>query len=176
MTVKGIYYVKDVQPAHLRLIGLFTGEERNLPREFCHKISLDNLAQLQFQLQSLQLQKISNSLFRANTFLGPDEAKTWNFLLDRDNRRNEHDVRQIDDPDQAVPQKIVALQNLETLSRTQTVTLVSPIHQPSDLAKVTTQKSEFAKHCTLAEPISYKAFPHRALFLSLRSGTFPCLV
>jgi hypothetical protein len=69
MTVKGIYYIKDVQPAHLRLIGLFTGEERNLPREFCHKISLDNLAQLQFQLQSLQLQKISNSLFRANKFL-----------------------------------------------------------------------------------------------------------
>ena len=34
MTVKGIYYVKSVIPSHLRIIGLFTGEERNLPREY----------------------------------------------------------------------------------------------------------------------------------------------
>ena len=50
MTVKGIYYVKSVLPAHLRLIGLFTGEERKLPREYCEKISLDNLSKFQFQL------------------------------------------------------------------------------------------------------------------------------
>ena len=66
MTVKGIYYVKTVHPAHLRLIGLFTGEERNLPREFCQKISLDNLSKLQFQLQTMQLQNVSDNLFRAH--------------------------------------------------------------------------------------------------------------
>ena len=29
MTVHGVYYVKKVTPTHLRVIGLFTGEERN---------------------------------------------------------------------------------------------------------------------------------------------------
>ena len=85
MTVRGIYYIKGVYPAHLRLIGLFTGEERTLPREYCVKLSLDNLSALQVQLQSLQLQKVSSSLFRANKFLPPNESKTWNFLLDKNN-------------------------------------------------------------------------------------------
>ena len=51
MTVKGIYYIKGVHPAHLRLVGLFTGEERTLPREYCVKLSLDNLSALQVHLQ-----------------------------------------------------------------------------------------------------------------------------
>jgi hypothetical protein len=83
MTVRGIYYVKDVHPALLRLIGIFAGEERNLPHEYCLKISLDNLSKLQFQLQSLQLQKVADNLFRANKYLGPDASKTWNFLLNK---------------------------------------------------------------------------------------------
>ena len=83
MTVQGVYYVKSVSPSHLRVIGLFTGEERNFPREHCKKISLDNLSKLQFQLQSLQLQKVSDNLFRANKYLAPKDSKTWNFLLNR---------------------------------------------------------------------------------------------
>ena len=59
MTVSGLYYVKDIHPAYLRLIGLFDGDERTLPCEFCMKIKLHNLAQLLFQLQSLQIQKIA---------------------------------------------------------------------------------------------------------------------
>ena len=70
-------------PSHLRLIGLFTGEERNFSREYCEKISLDYLSKLQFQLQSLQLQKVSNNLFRANKFLAPKQAKTLTFLLNK---------------------------------------------------------------------------------------------
>ena len=57
MTVQGVYYVKNVTSSHLRVIGLFTGEERNFHRNHCQKISLDNLSKLQLQLQSLQLQK-----------------------------------------------------------------------------------------------------------------------
>ena len=83
MIVKGIYYVKSVLPAHSRLIGLFTGEERNLPRQICEKILLDNLSKLQFQLQSLHLQKVSDNLFRANKYLAPKDSKTWNFLLNK---------------------------------------------------------------------------------------------
>ena len=33
MTVQGVYYVQKVSLAHLRVIGLFTGKEKNLPRE-----------------------------------------------------------------------------------------------------------------------------------------------
>ena len=55
MTVRGIYYVQKVHPAHLRVVGLFTGEERLLPREYCVKLSLANIAQLQVQLEALQM-------------------------------------------------------------------------------------------------------------------------
>ena len=100
MTVRGVYYVKDVHPAHLRLIGLFTGEERNLPREYCLKISLDNLSKLHFQLQSLQLQKVSDNLFRSNKYLGPDASKTWNYLLNKNNPMYTDDANHPDNPDQ----------------------------------------------------------------------------
>ena len=83
MTVRGIYYVQAVHPAHLRVVGLFTGEERSLPREYCVKLSLANISQLQVQLEALQMQKLSSSLFRANKFLPANEAKTWNFLLNK---------------------------------------------------------------------------------------------
>ena len=63
MTVTGIYYVKEVSESHLRVIGIFSGEERNIPREHFEKISLDNLAKLQVQLSSLQLEKVAKNLF-----------------------------------------------------------------------------------------------------------------
>ena len=81
LTVKGVYYVKSVAPSHLRLIGLFTGEERTLPREYCVKLSLANISEMQVQLENLQMQKVSQNLFKANRYLPPDSAKTWNFLL-----------------------------------------------------------------------------------------------
>merc|ERR1712215_116317 len=66
---------------------LLTGEERTLPREHCTKVTLDNLSKLQVQLQSHQLAKVSDALFRANRYLGPNESKTWNYLLNRDRQR-----------------------------------------------------------------------------------------
>ena len=84
LTVQGVYYVKTVSPSHLRLVHLFTGEERTLPREHCTKITLDNLSTLQIQLQSHQLQKVADTLFRANKYLTPNQTKTWNYLLNRD--------------------------------------------------------------------------------------------
>ena len=35
------------------------------------------------QLQSLQLQRVSDNLFRANKYLAPKDSKTWNYLLNR---------------------------------------------------------------------------------------------
>ena len=74
LTVKGVYYIKSVAPSHLRLIGLFTGEERTLPREYCVKLSLSNISQMQVKLESLQMQKVSNNLFKANRYLPPNSA------------------------------------------------------------------------------------------------------
>ena len=84
LTVQAVYYVKTVSPSHLTLIHLFTSEECTLPREHCTKITLDNLSTLQIQLQSHQLQKVADTLFRANKYLTPDQTKTWNYLLNRD--------------------------------------------------------------------------------------------
>ena len=95
MTVCGIYYVQAVHPAHLRVVGLFTGEERSLPREYCVKLSLANISQLQVQLEALQMQNLSSSLFRANKFLPANEAKTWNFLLNKG--ANQPDTSAIDE-------------------------------------------------------------------------------
>ena len=83
MIVQWVHYVKSVYPSHLRVIGLFTGGERTFPREHCQQNSLDNLSKLQFQPQSLQLQKVSDNLFRANKYLAPKDSKTWNYLLNR---------------------------------------------------------------------------------------------
>ena len=59
-----------------------------MPREFVVKLTLDNLTKIQTFLQSHQLQKVSNSLFRANKFLGPNEAKTWSYLLDKHQKQD----------------------------------------------------------------------------------------
>ena len=79
-----MYYFKTVSPTHLRLIHLFTGEERTITREHCTKVTLDNLSTLQVQLQTHQLAKVSDTLFRANRYLTPDQSKTWNYLLNKD--------------------------------------------------------------------------------------------
>ena len=52
---------------------------------------MDNLSKLRFQLENLQLQKVSDNLFRANKYLAPQQAKTWNHLLNRH--------RQLESPD-----------------------------------------------------------------------------
>ena len=98
MTVQGLYYVKEVGKTHLCVIGLFTGDEQNFAREYCTKITLHNLAKLQFQIQSLQLQKIASNLYRANKYLAPQDAKTWNHLLDRNREPEitEHDLSEFD--------------------------------------------------------------------------------
>jgi hypothetical protein len=92
LTVRGIYYVKSVAPSHLRLIGLFTGEERTLPREYCVKLSLNTISQLQVQLEALQMQKVSSNLFKANKYLTPNAAKTWNFLLGKNSDPLDHNT------------------------------------------------------------------------------------
>ena len=91
MTVSGIYFVKEVSETYLRVVGIFSEEERTIPKEYCEKITLDNLAKLQVQLQSLQLAKVAKNLFRSNKYLGPQATKTWNFLLNR--------YRQLETPD-----------------------------------------------------------------------------
>ena len=59
------------------------------------------MAKLQFQIQSLQLQKIASNLYRANKYLAPQEAKTWNYLLDRNREPEitEHDLSEFDPED-----------------------------------------------------------------------------
>ena len=50
-TIEDIYYCDRVHPRYLRLIGVFTGVTRSMPREMCQKIGIQNLAQLQFRLK-----------------------------------------------------------------------------------------------------------------------------
>ena len=83
MTVRSIFYVKEVAPTHLRVINLFSGAEKNLPREFVVKLTLSDVAQLQTFMKSHQLQKLSHNLFKANKYLSPDQSKTWSYLLDK---------------------------------------------------------------------------------------------
>ena len=107
MTVSGIYFVKEVSETYLRVVGIFSGEERTIPKEYCEKITLDNLAKLQVQLQSLQLAKVAKNLFRSNKYLGPNATRTWDFLLNRD--------RELEIPDHNLTDAIeLELQNYET--------------------------------------------------------------
>ena len=74
-----------------------------MPREYCQKNSLDNLSKLQFQLQTLQLQKVSDNLFRANKYVSPDESKTWNYLLNKNKHLHNGSDTPPDDPDHSTP-------------------------------------------------------------------------
>ena len=94
-------------PRHLRLIGVFTGITRNLPRELCQKVGIQQLAKMQFQIKSHHLQKLSDSMMRANKFVGPDNARTWQYLMGRDptadvriDQSEEQDYNQPQAPDQ----------------------------------------------------------------------------
>ena len=149
MTVRGIYYIKSIHPAHLRLIGLFTGEERNLPKEFCVKISLDNLSTLQAQLQSLQLQKVSSSLFRANKFLPPDQAKTWSFLLDKNSHTEKDescDLSELEnfdlDRSETSPEIAVTVQDGVQISGPLPDMRISPLSQTGQTAHGVSQLEE----------------------------------
>merc|ERR1711875_117844 len=41
-TTRGVYFIKRVFPTHLRLIDIFTGATRSLPKKFCFKVKLDD--------------------------------------------------------------------------------------------------------------------------------------
>jgi hypothetical protein len=84
MTVEDLYYCHKVYPRYLQLIGVFTGVTRSLPRELCQKVGIQQLAQMQFQIKSHHLQRISDSMMRANKYVGPGHARTWQYLMGRD--------------------------------------------------------------------------------------------
>jgi hypothetical protein len=82
-TIEDIYYVEKVFERQLRLVGVFSGVRRVLPREMCTKISIDHLANLQIRLQSHQLQRLSDHMFKANKYMPPSSARTWQYLMDK---------------------------------------------------------------------------------------------
>ena len=98
MTVRSIFYVKIVAPTHLRVINLFSGAEKNLPKEYVVKLTIADLSQLQTFLKSHQLQKLSDNLFKANKYLSPDQSKTWSYLLDRQYAEDTDDIHQEEEP------------------------------------------------------------------------------
>ena len=110
MTVEGLYYCKKVFPRHLRLVGVFNGKQRSLPRELCQKVGINQLAELQYQLKSHHLQRISDNMMRANRFVGPDNSRTWQFLMDNrppisvQPEENDQDIDQTHIPDKSVEQ------------------------------------------------------------------------
>ena len=134
MTVSRIYFVKEVSETYLRVVGIFSGEERTIPKEYCEKITLDNLAKLQVQLQSIQLAKVAKNLFKSNKYLGPNAIKTWDFLLNRD--------RQIEIPDHDFTDSIESeLQGYETnnlqheIQRDVENDLLPQVHLPEQSAR-----------------------------------------
>ena len=61
-TVRGLYYIKEVQPTSLRLVHCFSRAERTLPKAFCQKLDIADLSLMQSSLRAHQLAKINNSL------------------------------------------------------------------------------------------------------------------
>ena len=82
-TVEDIYYVEAVHERWLRLVGVFSGVRRSLPREMCTKISIEHLANLQICLQHHQLQRLSEQTLKANEYLPPSYTRSWQYLMDK---------------------------------------------------------------------------------------------
>ena len=94
MTIEDLYYCHKVFPRHLRLIGVFTGSQRTLPRELCQKVGIQQLAKMHFRIKSHHLQKLSDSMLRANKFVGPDNARTWQYLMGQNTANVQPDVEE----------------------------------------------------------------------------------
>jgi hypothetical protein len=80
-TVQDLYYYNKVFPRYLRLTGVLTGVMRNLPRELCQKVGIHQLAEMQFQIKSHQMQRLRDSMLKSNQYLGPDHSRTWEYLM-----------------------------------------------------------------------------------------------
>ena len=73
--------MEKVFPRQLRLIGIFSGVRRVLPRKMCTKVNIDNLAKMQFRLQNHQLQRLNDNMLRANKYMPPNQSRTWQYLM-----------------------------------------------------------------------------------------------
>merc|ERR1712074_491468 len=82
-TVEDLYYVEAVHERWLRLIGVFSGVRRTLPREMCTKLSIEHLSNLQIRLQHHQLQRLSEQTMKANQYLPPSSTRSWQYLMDK---------------------------------------------------------------------------------------------
>ena len=82
-TIEDLYYVEKVFARQLRLIGVFSGTRRVLPREMCTKVSIDKLANLQIRLQNHQLQRLTDHMLKANQYLPPSYTRTWQYLMSK---------------------------------------------------------------------------------------------
>ena len=54
---------------------------RNLPQELCQKVGIHQLAEMQFQIRSHHMQRLSDSMLNNNRYLGPDHSRTWEYLM-----------------------------------------------------------------------------------------------
>ena len=80
-TSENIYYVKSISPTHLRLIHLFTGAERSVPKEYITKLNIADLAAIRFSLENHHLSAVHNRLQKENKYLPPQMEKQWLTLL-----------------------------------------------------------------------------------------------
>ena len=94
-TIEDVYYVEKVFPRQLRLVGVFSGSRRVLPREMCTKVSIDHLANLQIRLQNHQLQRLTDHMLKANQYLPPSYTRTWQYLMNK----KQNDLPTDDPPD-----------------------------------------------------------------------------
>ena len=61
-TAENIYYVKRTSPTHLRLIHLFNGAERSVPKEYITKLNISDLAMIRFSLENHHLSAVHDRL------------------------------------------------------------------------------------------------------------------
>ena len=80
--LKGIYRAVNVGPTHLRLAEISTGAEHTLPREFCQRITISDLARLRVNLKALQMARIAKKMVVNNRFVQPNKKITLLSLLD----------------------------------------------------------------------------------------------
>ena len=107
--VRGLYYVKEVRPDSLRLVHCFSGLERTLPKNFCQKVDINDLALMKSSLRAHQLAKINNKLISSNKFLPKDQHKTWLDILDSKHRSfaSPQQLKTLPVPPQSEQQKLL---------------------------------------------------------------------
>ena len=81
MQTQNIYRIIRVDHLTARVVNLFTGQARILPKSHLHRLYISDLTNLRYFCTNRYLQNMQHKLYKQNKLTSSDQSKTWLQLL-----------------------------------------------------------------------------------------------